>query len=138
MSPRWVVAFDLSETRWSESKTTLGRNAGNTSLDNLTDDRHFGVGLRRLGSPEPSNRVSSRTIWRAGFRWDELGLPDRGDPIQEWALTGGVGLPIQLDRGYIDLLLEFGQRGDDATVGLRETFARLGVGATFQELRRAF
>ncbi|MEZ4454921.1 MAG: hypothetical protein R2882_00010, partial [Gemmatimonadales bacterium] len=70
--------------------------------------------------------------------WDELGLPDRGEPINEWALTGGVGLPIQLDRGYIDLLTEFGRRGDDAKVGLRETFFRVGVGATFQELRRAF
>lgn len=135
---RWQVAFDYTTTLWSESATSQGPGAGSTAFDRLSDDRHLGFGLRRLASLEPRARASERTVWRAGFRWDELGLPERAEPIREWAVSGGVGLPVQIDRGYLDVLLELGRRGDDAEVGLRETFLELGFGVTFQELARRF
>ena len=139
LGTRWQVAFDYVETRWSESRTSDDTSAGLTALDRMADDRHLGFGLRRLASSEPRGvRIADRTVWRAGFRWDELGLPERAEPIREWALTGGIGLPIQLDRGYIDGLLEVGRRGDEQAVGIRESFLRLGVGITLQEQRRAF
>jgi hypothetical protein len=139
LGSRWQLAVDYVETLWSESGTSDGVSAGATVLDRMSNDRHLGFGLRRLASTEPRGvRVSDRTVWRAGFRWDELGLPERAEPVREWALTGGVGLPVQLDRGYVDGLLEFGRRGDESEVGVRETFFRMGVGVTFQEQRREF
>ncbi len=138
MTKRWEVLADYSTTMWSDAEV-LDDNT--STFNDFQDGVHIGIGVRRLSDPAATirSRLSRRTVWRLGYRYDELGLPSpTGDPIKEWALTGGVGIPVQFDRGFVDGLVEFGRRGDKDEVGLRETFFRMGVGVTFQQLPPAF
>ena len=137
--PRYRISFDVVQRLWSESefRSDGGEAAG---FRNLKDTIRFGIGLVRLQDGDQTMRdpVLRRALWRAGFTYATLPNESKGETVSEWAITGGVGLPIQFDRGYVDGLIEFGKRGDAESTGVGETFLRIGFGATFQTLRSAF
>ncbi|MCA9729518.1 MAG: hypothetical protein KC729_17660, partial [Candidatus Eisenbacteria bacterium] len=138
--PRMQLSVDVIRRFWSQSDFSTATGDGNGSFTHLNDTTRFGIGITRLGDPEETVRdaLGRRARWRAGFTYGTLPVSGNGETVSEWALTGGVGLPIQFDRGFIDGLIEFGKRGDAATTGLSESYLRIGFGATFQTLRSAF
>jgi hypothetical protein len=137
---RFAVAVDVLRRLWSESDFQAGGELADGGFQNLEDTIRIGIGVTRLPDPEQAARdpLGRRTVWRAGFTYGTLPIRGNGETVSEWAITGGVGLPIQFDRGFVDGLLEFGKRGDAATTGISETFVRVGFGATFQTLRSSF
>jgi hypothetical protein len=137
--PRWRLSFDMSQRLWSESEFR-SRGTGSPGFQNLKDTIRIGVGIVRLPDPEQTMRdaVIRRALWRAGFTYGTLPIESQGETVSEWAITGGIGLPIQFDRGFVDGLIEFGRRGDASTTGIGETYFRIGFGATFQTLRSTY
>ncbi|MBK8231873.1 MAG: hypothetical protein IPK72_15120 [Candidatus Eisenbacteria bacterium] len=141
-TPQWLVSADFTTRAWSEHAfetiDSLGVALGR-DFAGLDDARRFGVGFTRLpGEHTPKDPLFQRAVYRAGFT--HAVLPSRqsnGSEVKEWALTAGIGLPVQVDRGYIDGLVEFGKRGD-ADTDLSETFLRLGFSVTFGKLEDAF
>jgi len=139
---RWTLSADLLERQWDESGFT--DESGDpivSAFGRMETTRRFGVGVTRRPDPEITAKspLQNQIVWRLGFTTADLSAPtSTGEIISEWAVTGGIGLPIQYDRGYLDGLLEVGRRGDLEDAELRETFVRLGFGVTFQRLRRAF
>lgn len=136
---RTRAALDVLQRLWSENDF-VPRSAvvGSSSFTGWENTTRIGVGLTRLPDPEATARdpLRRRMTWRVGFTYATL--PVRGDSPTEWAGTLGFGLPVQIDRGRIDGLVEFGKRGDQSKDGFSETFFRLGLGTSFQTLRSAF
>lgn len=151
--PGAVLAFDYVGRAWSDVEFSLRPGGGVTprgfsgaeeaaisNLEELPDASRLGVGitLQRPGL-EANDPFSKRIIWRAGLAREELSVPtSTGDPVVALSGSFGVGLPVQRDRGSIDLLFEFGSRGDTEEVGLSEKFFRFGVGVGFGTLQPAF
>lgn len=139
--PGLLVSVDWGVRRWADARLDVsGPAAPNPRFFGTSDSRHWGVGLRYSPrSEQPKDPILQRAVYRLGFSEREESVTDAdGDGIPEWALSAGLGLPMQVDRGYLDLALEVGKRGDEDTIGLAETFVRLGVGVTFARLRPAF
>ncbi len=148
LSPRDLVSFDWSTKRWSQSTLSIDNPTGPAPIGfpDLRDADRIGIGYtREPGDVGPRDPLIRRSVWRAGFTWDQV--PARQwDPetdqilatVTEWALTGGLGLPIQYDRGLINFLVEFGRTGNLSTIGVRETFIRLGLGFTFSKFKSEF
>lgn len=136
--PRFRLSVDVLQRLWSESEFRGSGDSG--GFRNLKDTVRIGVGVVRLPDEEQTLRDSlgRRALWRAGFTYATLPIESNRETVTEWALTAGVGLPIQFDRGFVDGLIEFGRRGDASTTGLGETYIRVGFGATFQTLRASY
>lgn len=140
---RLRVSADWSRRFWKNADPVF-HDTGDTAgggFAHLEDVDRWGVGITRVADPEQSPRdpVSRRMLWRFGFTHGTLPVTQNdGTTVPEWALTGGFGLPVQFDRGYIDALVEVGKRGNLGEVGLREIFFRLGLGVTFSRLRSTF
>jgi hypothetical protein len=124
------LALDWSRDSWAKHYST----------GLICDAQHLGVGYTHMpGEVSAKDPVLRRAVWRAGLSWSRLpALQANGAKAQEWAVTGGAGLPVQVDRGYVHGLLEIGQTGDLGSVGLREVFVRLGVGVTFGRFASEF
>ncbi|MFN8548998.1 MAG: hypothetical protein U0527_13790 [Candidatus Eisenbacteria bacterium] len=139
-SARWRLSFDWSQRRWSEHDFALAGQEVGRGFTRLGDASRIGFGITRVpGEHPPKDPLASRSVYRAGFT--RAILPVRqadGAEVAEWALTAGVGLPIQFDRGYVDGLFEFGKRGSASKTDLSETFLRLGMSVTFARLAEAF
>ncbi len=140
--PGTRVSVDWSTQDWSRNGFAPGANG----FPNLGRSTRIGAGVVFAPvEPDPKQPAYQRALWRGGFTWSRL--PARqfdprtgrvGAAVTEWALTGGVGIPVQIDRGYMDGLFEIGRTGNLGTVGLRETFIRLGIGFTFSKLAGGF
>jgi hypothetical protein len=144
------VAADWNRAAWGNAKfDTKGVESSSAPIPFRDTDR-LGVGLTLFPAvTETKGTLLRRTVWRAGFSWGQLPVRQRsimadgtstldGPTVVEWALTAGCGLPVKVDRGWLDLFLEAGRTGNLKEVQLRETFLRLGVGVTFGRFEKAF
>lgn len=142
-TPRLRLAADWAHEGWGSSG--LSGSSGAASGDapafgGLEDADRISVGLTRFPPVfEGRAPLVRRLTWRAGFSWQELAVAQRGGarPV-EWAASAGLGVPVQIDRGSFDLLLEVGRTGDLEETGVRETFVRFGAGYTVSRLASAF
>lgn len=144
------VAADWNRAAWADAKfDTKGEETSPAPVLFRNTDR-LGVGVTLFPAvTEAKGTLLRRSVWRAGFSWGQLPVRQRsitangiraldGPTVSEWALTAGCGLPVKVDRGWIDLFLEAGRTGNLTDVRLRETFLRLGVGVTFGRFAKTF
>ena len=145
-TPRLRFAADWVHDAWggvsslSAADGAAGADGGAAGFGRFEDTDRISIGVTRFPPEfEGKTPVMRRLTWRAGFYRAELPILQRnGVQPTEWALTGGVGVPVQVDRGSFDLLLEAGRTGDLGDVGVRETFFRLGAGYTFGRFATRF
>lgn len=77
--------------------------------------------------------------YRLGYQNVVSYLRDAGGAeIGEWALTVGLREPIGKRRAALDLALEYGKRGDQAELGIEESFVRVLAGITFSSVVREY
>jgi hypothetical protein len=140
------VAADWNRAGWGEAKFRTSAGETSRTLGSFRNTDRLGVGLTLFPAvTEAKGTLLRRTVWRAGFSWGQLPVRQRsvtpggtGATVSEWALTAGCGLPVKVDRGWVDLFLEAGRTGNLEDVQLRETFLRVGVGVTFGRFEKAF
>jgi hypothetical protein len=63
-----------------------------------------------------------RVVYRAGFRFEETGVVVNGEPINEFGISFGVGLPVGRMFSNINLSFELGRRGTTNAGLVEETF----------------
>jgi hypothetical protein len=72
--------------------------------------------------------------YRAGFRYHQTYLQLRETPVNEWAFSFGMSLPIRKSFSQIHLAAEYGQRGTISNSLIQENFLRLTLGFTLNDL----
>jgi hypothetical protein len=127
------LSGDLVWRRW-EQVAFGGPGASAAGARPFRNTLRWGLGLERVPVLEKSTPVLASIRWRAGF----ARIPWYLDGLAEWRLSVGAGIPIQRDRGTVDLMLAYGRRGSVAATGLEETYLRLGLGATFARVLREY
>jgi len=63
-----------------------------------------------------------RVVYRAGFRYEETGVNVRGEDINEYGISFGVGLPIGKLFSNFNIGFELGSRGTKANGLVKENF----------------
>jgi hypothetical protein len=72
---------------------------------------------------------------RAGGHYAQLPFWNAGNqPLNEKAVSVGVGTRFAADRGRLDLSFEVGKRGDASTTGTAESFRRLTLTFTLRQV----
>jgi hypothetical protein len=138
------VSADYNRANWGSGEFQVV-GGGGASFGAFRNTNRVGVGVTVYPpATEARGSLLRRSLLRGGFSWTQLpvlqhpvseGLSGAG--VSEWAITTGCGLPVMVDRGYLDLFVEAGRTGNLDEVRLRETFVRLGAGVTFGGTRKA-
>jgi len=136
LGDRWRLSGDLVGRPWKDAEpAALARHR----LGAYRNTLRWGVGVERLGSAHPRAGYGSTIAWRAGFAWIPwYALDEQGDGIDEWRASLGAGLPVQGDRGSIDLMLAWGRRGSLERHGIEESYIRFGFGSVFSSVPRGY
>jgi len=131
------LSADLVWRRWEEAGFA---GPSHPRLDSrFRNTLRWGIGLERVPRVEKTTSVLASITWRAGFaRIPWYILDSDGDGIDEWRVSAGAGIPIQRNRGSLDLMLAYGRRGSLATTGLEESYVRFGFSATFARVLREY
>jgi hypothetical protein len=101
---RMVFAADYSAQAWSG---TLVNDRAQTSL---RDSYRFGIGMERLPARTPYGSWLDHSALRLGAYFAATYFQPNGEPINEWGVTAGAGVPFSGDS-RLNLALEYAQRG---------------------------
>ncbi len=125
--PRYVVAADYYTQAWSTADF-LG-----SSPENLRNSSRFGIGGERSPNANPAAPWLDRLAYRLGFYYDATYLRIKGKPINEWGITGGLGIPLGSDA-MVNIALEYGIRGTIDNNLVKDKIFRLSASLSISEL----
>lgn len=151
--------LDLSDTQFTfPSKVSIGAglgeenkwfvgaeysNVGSSSYEDsfrfrgdggeYEDASQFSVGGFYIPEYDSFTSYLERIVYRAGFRYDETGLIVNDEPINEFGISFGLGLPVGSYFSNANLGIEFGQRGTKDSGLIQENFLRLSIGLSLND-----
>jgi hypothetical protein len=125
----WQLGGDLAYQNWHN-----GYLVDNKALDNINDGIRIGVGIERGPEEKKYTSYFKNVNLRGGAFVSQLNSTSKGETINEYGLTFGLGFPIIKNQNRIDLAFEFGQRGDLGLNFLREMFFRFNFSLSTNEL----
>lgn len=107
LSDRWLFAADYSAQAWRNA-----RDDGQPFL-NIRNSSRFGIGAEKLPIKD-ATRWLDKLSYRLGFSYAATYFQIFGEPINEWAFTGGFGIPI-IGETRLNVGIEYAQRGNKTT-----------------------
>jgi hypothetical protein len=128
-SPFWQIGMDGIYQNWSGSYAVDDQN-----VNDVQDSYRLGVGFEK--SPEDKRFLPffKSISWRGGLHLSRLNVDVNNNPVYEFGVTTGFGLPIIKHRNRIDVALIFGQRGSPKSTVLYENFFGITLSLLSSEL----
>ena len=126
----WLAGFDYKFDKWSEFKSFDGN-------DSLTDSHKFAIGAQII--PDYSSTSYLKRIdYRIGAKYYQSYLKLRGQQLNEFGITFGIGLPIRNltvrgSKSMINLGIEAGKRGTLANGLIQENYVNIYFGIAIYE-----
>jgi hypothetical protein len=124
---RSVIAADLRTQAWGNSDFYGEKPAG------IRNSQMIGVGFEQSGSRDASTPFLSHISYRFGFVYNTTYYQVSGSPVNEWAGTAGLTLPVSGDT-RINLSLEYGARGKKSNSLIKENVFRLSASLSLGEM----
>ena len=122
-----LLAFDHRRRDWSSFRISGGSDM------RLRDEISYAAGVEIHKPRQREQSWIQRSSFRSGFRWRTLPMLVEGKPVREWAITGGIGVPLGGSNGMLDVAIEAGSRGSLSENGVRERMIRIGVSLSAYE-----
>ncbi len=101
-SARSSIVLDYKFKNWQEAQVEEGTKLQNT--------HRFSAGYEYKGNPN-SDRYLNNIAWRTGFYTQNNYLVLNNRPFDEWGITLGAGLPLNGNRGTLNLSYNFNSTG---------------------------
>jgi hypothetical protein len=125
LADRWLFAADYYAQAWSEAR------ANGLPLTNIRNSNRFGVGVEKVPLKDASSWWD-KLAYRLGFVYEATYYRVNGEPINMWAATGGVTLPVSGETRF-NIGIEYGQRGIQQTALVKDRIIRLSFSLSIAE-----
>jgi len=128
---KWFVGLEYTHQEASNFDAINFNN--NIDLD-FIESNQFKIGgfyIPRFNSPR---NYFNRIVYRAGLRYNETGLEFRGESINEFGISFGVGLPAGRYFTNINLGFEYWTRGTTADNLIQENYLSFYISLSFNDL----
>jgi long-subunit fatty acid transport protein len=122
----WLIGFDANWQNW-KNFTAFGVN------DSLIDSWNIALGGEYTPNFTSISGYWKRVTYRSGFRYEQTYLKLNGQPINEFGISFGLGLPLPRTLTTIDLSVEFGKTGTTAHNLIQENFINFTRGVSLYE-----
>ena len=126
---RFVIGGDIDYIDWKTGYLFNG-----LPLSYMNNNYRIGAGIEIMPSTRRLASYANRMNYRAGVFYGQMNFLSNGEPVNEYGLTAGLGLPIRQGNSRIDVALQAGKRGDLKINGLSEMFFRLNFSVSANEL----
>ena len=126
---RFVIGGDIDFIQWKTGYLFDG-----LPLSFMNNNFRVGAGAEFKPSRRRLASYLNRMNYRAGVFYGQLNFLANGQPVNEYGLTVGLGLPIAQGISRMDVAFQAGKRGDITTNGLSEMFFRLNFSISASEI----
>lgn len=105
------------------------------SADNVRYEKYskYAVGGYYIPNYTSFTSYFSRVTYRAGFKYEKLGLIVNNESINDVGLTVGAGFPITGTFSNVNVGLEFGKKGTTAAGLIQENYFNMNVSFSFND-----
>lgn len=122
----FMGGLEYSSQDWSNAKFL------NVS-DSLSKSQTFRFGAEYTPNPLDLRSYLKRISYRAGFYYTSTYLQLRGNQINDYGITFGVGLPFRRTNTSFNLSFELGKKGTLSNNLVEERYGIINVGFTFYD-----
>jgi hypothetical protein len=126
---KWIVGTELTFQGTS--------NFGNrfNDIDNVTYENatRFTVGGYYIPNYKSFTNYFERIVYRGGFRFENTGLVINNQPIEDAAVTLGLGLPLRGAFSNVNVGFELGNRGTQKGGLVREHYMNFSIGLSLND-----
>jgi len=126
---RFVMGGDIDYIDWKTGYLFNG-----LPLSNMNNSFRIGAGVEFKPSKRRLASYPNKMNYRAGVFYGQMNFLAGGQPVDEYGLSIGLGLPIIQGASRLDVALQAGKRGDIIINGLSEMFFRLNFSLSASEL----
>ena len=126
-SERVVIAADYSAQAWS------GAVVNDRPQPSLRDSYRFGLGMERLPARTPYGSWLDHSAFRFGAYYAATYFQPNGEPINEWGITAGAGVPFSGDS-RLNLALEYAERGTTGNGLVKDQIIRFSASVSIGAL----
>ena len=126
---RFVIGGDVDFIQWKTGYLFDG-----LPLSYMNNNYRIGAGAEFKPSKRRLASYLNRMNYRAGVFYGQMNFLANGQPVNEYGLTVGLGLPIASGISRMDVAFQAGKRGDVTTNGLSEMFFRLNFSISASEI----
>lgn len=123
---KWVIGVDYKWQNWAKFSAF-------DQSDSLVNSWQVAVGGEII--PKMDNYVNflARMHYRLGFNYSKTYLHLRGQDLNEYGISFGVGIPLRGMKTMLNVGAEYGSRGNTTQDLIRENFFKIVVGFTIYE-----
>jgi hypothetical protein len=126
VSDRWLFAADFFTQAWSKAR------ANGLPLLNIRNSNRFGFGMEKVPLKDASSWWD-KLAYRLGVVYEATYYRVDGEPINLWAVTGGITMPVSGETRFT-LGIEYAQRGREQAPLVKDRFIRVSFALSFAEL----
>ncbi|MFY7988010.1 MAG: hypothetical protein ACOVNP_03945 [Flavobacterium sp.] len=119
---KWLVGTEVSFT---QNKNLVNRFADNTNVTYENSTR-FALGGYYIPKYDSFSSYLDRIVYRAGFKYENIGLVINNESIKDYGMNFGLGFPLGFSK--VDLGFEFGKRGTTNNNLIEENYFNLSIG----------
>jgi len=126
---RFVIGGDIDYIDWQSGYLFNG-----LPLSYMNNNYRIGAGVEFKPSRRRLAAYLNRINYRAGVFYGQMNFLANNQPVNEYGVSFGLGLPILRGVSRLDVAFQAGKRGDIVTNGLSEMFFRLNFSLSASEL----
>lgn len=126
---KWLVGANM--TFQSDGQLENYYNAANNvSYENYSK---YAVGGYYLPNYNSFTSYMSRITYRAGLKYEKIGLIVNNESIKDVGMTLGAGIPIPGSFSNVNFGIEFGKRGTVSSNLVQENYVNFSLGFSFND-----
>jgi long-subunit fatty acid transport protein len=126
---KWIVGTELTFQGTSNFGNRFN-DIDNVSYENATK---FIVGGYYIPNYKSFTNYFERIVYRGGFRFENTGLVINNQPIEDAAVTLGLGLPLRGAFSNVNVGFELGNRGTQKGGLVREHYMNFSIGLSLND-----
>ena len=126
---KWFFGMEYTSINTSNFSNDLYSSV-NTSFDNSSI---FSIGGFYIPEYNAFSKYWKRMVYRAGLRFENTGLVVNNEPIKEFGMSFGLGLPVGGLFSNANLGFELGSRGTTNNNLIKENFFNLNISLSLNQ-----
>lgn len=127
---KWFVG---AEYAMAEASDFSNRSYSISNVE-FTEGSSYAIGGFYIPNYRDITNYFSRIVFRAGLRYEEMGLRVNNQDITEFGMSFGVGLPLGRKFSNLNIGFEYGQRGTTEANLIKEKFYGVFIGLSLNDL----
>ncbi|MCX6269156.1 MAG: hypothetical protein NTW16_17680 [Bacteroidetes bacterium] len=123
---KWVIGIDYKWQNWEKFRAF-------NQTDSLVNSWQINIGGEITPNRDNYSNYLARVQYRLGFNYGRTYLHLRGQDLNEYAITFGIGLPLRGMKTGLNLGGEYGVRGTTTEHLIRESYFKITIGFSIYE-----